>query len=166
VREPEFVSGETFSFLNKTYRLKIVRGETTESFKFDGNTFLLSESARANAVKYFKRWYIETGGDWLRNRVNVLSRKLAVEAKRVVIRELGYRWGSCGKDRVVYFNWKLLQLPPRVTDYVIAHELAHLLEPHHGPELWRILDRSLPDWRYRSEELLASAQRIYWCCGR
>ena len=54
----------------------------------------------------------------------------------------------------------------RVTDYVIAHELAHLLEPHHGPELWRILDRSLPDWRDRCEDLKVKARDIYWCNGR
>jgi predicted metal-dependent hydrolase len=63
----------------------------------------------------------------------------------------------------VYFNWKLLQLPMRIADYVIAHELAHLLEPHHGPDLWRILDRSLPDWRDQSEELKVKARNIYWC---
>ena len=49
---------------------------------------------------------------------------------------------------------------------VIAHELAHLLEPHHGPNLWRILDRSLPDWRDRSEELRVKARDIYWCHDR
>ena len=56
-----------------------------------------------------------------------------------------------------------LQLLPRLIDYVIAHELAHLLEPHHGREMWRILDRCLPDWRFRSDELEARARDIYWC---
>ncbi|MGH7823782.1 MAG: M48 metallopeptidase family protein [Candidatus Binatia bacterium] len=55
---------------------------------------------------------------------------------------------------------------PDGTDYVIAHELAHLLEPNHGPELWRILDRSLPDWRDRCEELKVKARHIYWCHQR
>ena len=82
---------------------------------------------------------------------------------RVDVRDLGYRWGSCGKKGVVYFNWKLLQLPVRIIDYVIAHELAHLLEPHHGIALWGILDRSPPDWRDRSEELKVKAREIYWC---
>ena len=165
VREPEFVSGESFSYLNKTFRLKIVRG-TTEAFQFDGKNFLLSESARAKAAAHFRNWYIHTGTEWLRHRVSLLSRKLGVEATRVYVRDLGYRWGSCSKKGMVYFNWKLFQLPPRVTDYVIAHELAHLIEPRHGPEFWRILDRSLPDWRARSEELNLKAREIFWCHGR
>ena len=64
---------------------------------------------------------------------------------------------------MVYFNWKLLQLPVRIIDYVIAHELAHLLEPHQVLHCGGILDRSLPDWRDRSEELKVKAREIYWC---
>ena len=83
--------------------------------------------------------------------------------QRVEVRDLGYRWGSCGKNRVTYFNWRWLQLPVRLADYVLAHELAHLLEPHHGPAFSRILDRSLPDSRQRQKELQVRAAAIYWC---
>ena len=165
VRQPEFVSGESFSYLGRSYRLKVVHG-AKESLRFDGRNFLLSGSARSQAADHFRCWYVHTGREWLCERVRLLSRKLGVKAKRVEVRDLGYRWGSCGKNDVVYFNWKLLQLPVRVTDYVIAHELAHLLEPRHGPELWRILDRSLPDWRMRCEELKIKARDIYWCHNR
>jgi len=164
-REPEFVSGESFSYLGKTFRLRVVR-EATEPLRFNGRNFVLSASARANAVAQFRLWYRHTGTVWLCHRTTLLSRKLGVEATRVYVRDLGYRWGSCSKQGVVYFNWKLLQLPPRVIDYVIAHELAHLLEPRHGPEFWRVLDRSLPDWRDRCEELKVMARGIYWCHDR
>jgi len=165
VREPEFVSGESFSYLGKNYRLKVLRA-AKEPFSFDGKNFVLGESALSNAADHFRLWYVHAGSRWLRERVNLLSRRLGVKAKRVHVRDLGYRWGSCGKNGAIYFNWKILQLSARVTDYVIAHELAHLLEPHHGPELWRILDRSLPDWRVRCEELKAKARDIYWCHDR
>jgi predicted metal-dependent hydrolase len=64
---------------------------------------------------------------------------------------------------VVFFNWRLLQLPVRLADYVIAHELSHLIEPYHGSAFWRVLDRSMPDWKERKEELKTRAQEIYWC---
>jgi predicted metal-dependent hydrolase len=159
------VSGESFSYLGRSYRLKVVH-VAKDSLRFDGRNFLLSGSARSQAADHFRRWYVHTGREWLRERVCLLSRKLGVKAERVEVRDLGYRWGSCGKNGVVYFNWKLVQLPARVTDYVIVHELAHLLEPHHAPELWRILDRSLPDWRIRCEELKIKARDIYWCHDR
>jgi predicted metal-dependent hydrolase len=164
-REPEFVSGESFSYLGKSYRLKLVRDEK-EPLRFDGKNFLLKKSAPLEASHYFRQWYIQMGREWLRERVELLGRKCSVKPSRVDVRDLGYRWGSCGKNGIIYFNWKLLQLPARVTDYVIAHELAHLLERHHGAEFWKILDRSLPDWRLRSEELKVKSKDAYWCQDR
>ena len=77
---------------------------------------------------------------------------------RIEVRDLGYRWGSCGKNRVLFFNWKVLQLSVKLADYVIIHELIHLQVPNHGPEFWRALDRSLPNWRERQEELRMRAK--------
>lgn len=77
--------------------------------------------------------------------------------------EPGYRWGSCGRNDILFFNWKLMQPPPHLIDYVVAHELAHLLEPHHAPEFWSVLDRAMPDWRERREELRMQVRCLYWC---
>ncbi len=74
-------------------------------------------------------------------------------AANVVIGDLGFRWGSCGKNGVLYFNWRLLQLAVRLVDYVILHEQMHLLHHSHSPDFWRALDRVLPDWRERKDML-------------
>jgi len=73
-------------------------------------------------------------------------------------RELGYRWGSCGKHNILSFNWRLLQLPLRLIDYVVAHELAHLTQTRHDKQFWDSLDRALPDWRERNEDLRIKAR--------
>jgi predicted metal-dependent hydrolase len=159
--EPSFVSGENFTFLGRNYRLKLVRNASA-ALEFDGKYFLLSVSARAEATKHFRDWYVRYGREWLSRRVELLSRKTAAKPSRVSVRGLGYRWGSYGKNGALHFNWKLLQLPVRLIDYVIVHELAHLLEPHHGPEFSRVLDRSLPDWRDRAEQLNVKASTVYW----
>ena len=165
LREPDFVSGENFWFLGRNYRLKIMGGDC-EALSFDGKNFRLSANVCSNATNHFRNWYVHNGREWLCRRVGLISRKVGVIPSRVIVNDLGYRWGSCGKDGRIYFNWKLLQLPVRVIDYVISHELAHLLEPHHGPALWTILDRSLPDWRMRAEELKVRARDVYWCNDR
>jgi len=64
----------------------------------------------------------------------------------VVVRELGYRWGSCSRGDTLNFHWRAVQLPPRITEYVIVHELVHLLEPHHKPAFWKRLERAMPDY--------------------
>jgi len=142
--EPAFVSGENFTFLGRNYRLKLLR-DAVAPLVFDGRYFLLCVGARAEATKHFRNWYVCNGREWISRRVDLLSRKVGATPSRASVRDLGYRWGSCGKNGAVYFNWRLLQLPGRVIDYVIVHELAHLREPHHASEFWRILDRSLAD---------------------
>src|SRR5207249_5141739 len=94
--------------------------------------FILSRDARP-AEEHFRRWYLETGTEWLRDRVERLSHHTTSKPRRVEIRDLGFRWGSCGKNGVLFFNWKALQLPVRLLDYLIMHELVHLHEGHHGP---------------------------------
>ena len=87
-----------------------------------------------------------------------LSPRTSSNPKRVDVRDLGFRWGSCGKSGIVYFNWKTLQLPVRLVDYVIAHELVHLRESHHGLAFWEALGRAMPDWRKRKEALASQAK--------
>jgi predicted metal-dependent hydrolase len=159
VRAPEFVSGENFSYLGRNYRLKLVQG-SGEPLRFDGKYFWLAKDARGEAEAHFRRWYICTGRDWLSERTAALARKTGADASRIEVRDLGFRWGSCGKHEVLFFNWRLLQLPVRLIDYIIVHELAHLQEPRHSPEFWRAVERALPAWRKRKDELNDDAARF------
>ena len=151
VRAPEYVSGETFCYLGKRYRLKVVEKQE-QPLQFDGSRFILRRNARP-AEDHFRRWYEQTGAEWLRRRVVQLSHNAGSVPNRIEVRDLGFRWGSCGKGRVLFFNWKVLQLPVRLLDYVIMHELVHLLEGHHRPAFWKALECALPDSQKRKDEL-------------
>lgn len=159
VRAPEFVSGENFSYLGRNYRLKIVR-ESAEPLLFDGKHFWLAEDARGDAEAHFRRWYIRTGRDWLSERTAALACKTGADVSRIEVRDLGFRWGSCGKNAVLFFNWRLLQLPVRLIDYIIVHELAHLREPRHSSEFWQAIDRALPEWRKLKDALSGDGARF------
>lgn len=158
-KSPEFVSGESFSYLGRGFRLKVVK-EQRKALSFDGARFLLRGDSRHKAAEHFRRWYRQTGTQWLRNRVKLLAPKVGAKPADIRVRDLGFRWASCGRTGVLSFHWKLLQLPVRLVDYVIVHELTHLLHPHHDAEFWACVDRALPDWRERNEELQKCA-RIY-----
>jgi predicted metal-dependent hydrolase len=159
MRAPEFVSGENFSYLGQNYRLKIVR-DAAESLCFDGTYFLLAEDARNEAEAHFRRWYVRTGCSWLSERTTVLERKTGTGVSRVEVRELGFHWGACGKNGVLFFNWRLLQLPVRLIDYIIVHELVHLQEPHHSPAFWQAIERALPMWQQLKEALRSDGARF------
>ena len=156
MRAPEFISGEAFCYLGRRYQLKL-SGRQKAPLQFDGTRFILRQDAQS-AEQHFRDWYIETGTPWLRRRVEMLSVRTGGNPKQISVRDLGFRWGSCGKNGVLYFNWKDLQLPVRLVDYVIAHELVHLCEGHHGLAFWQALSRAMPDWERREEALASQAK--------
>ena len=160
-RNPEYVSGESFMYLGKRYRLRLL-SDQRQDLRFDGTSFLLRCNAQP-ADELFRRWYIQSGRRWLKRRLPSLYRLTGVSPSRVVVRDLGFRWGSCGRDNSINLNWRVFQLPVSLIDYLVLHELCHIEEPSHGPKFWRALDRTLPDWRQRREALNRMVREIYWC---
>jgi hypothetical protein len=158
---PEYVTGETFSYLGRRYRLVLVDAQQA-ALDFDGARFLLRRDARPADV-HFRQWYIATGKDWLAKRIDLLRRRTGPAPTRVLVRDLGYRWGSCGRDGALYVNWRVLQLPVRLVDYVLVHELCHLVEPSHNRAFRQSLERALPDWQERKAELHRGSADLYWC---
>lgn len=148
----EFISGEAISYLGRNYRLKVVDCQE-QPLCFDGQWFLLRRRDRGGAVEHFRQWFVDTGTPWVQKRVKAWEPKTGTSPSRVIVEDLGYRWGSCGKNEVLYFNWRLLQLPVRLVDYVLVHEMIHLIERNHTEGFWRALERVLPDWRIRKDQI-------------
>ncbi len=157
-KSPEFVNGESFSYLGRGFRLKVVKDQG-KALNFDGARFLLRSDSRAKAAEHFRRWYRQTGTEWLRSRVQLLAPRVGARPANIRVRDLGFRWASCGRARALSFHWKLLQLPVRLVDYVIVHELTHLLHPRHDADFWACVERAMPDWRERKEQISEYATR-------
>ncbi|MGB3205788.1 MAG: SprT family zinc-dependent metalloprotease [Crinalium sp.] len=94
---------------------------------------------------------------WKRDRVlqdiqhfaRVYASKLGVKPLDIKLNEQKLVWGSCGKDQIIRINWQLINAPLAVLEYVVAHELVHLLHRHHGDAFWKTLGNVMPDWRAR-----------------
>jgi len=71
--------------------------------------------------------------------------RVGVQPAGVEVRELGYRWGSCGKSGTLNFNWATVLLPPSIVEYVVVHELVRLHERNHTPKFWQRVERGMPN---------------------
>ncbi|WP_421621736.1 M48 family metallopeptidase [Alkalilimnicola ehrlichii] len=150
----EYVDGEGFLYLGRSYRLKKVpAAEQGAPLKLEAGRFCLRDDAVPDARHHFIRWYTQRATDWLRKQVNAHAKRLEVSPAGVKVQDLGYRWGSCGKGEWVYFHWKTILLPRHIAEYVAVHELIHLHEPHHTPAFWRRLERAMPDYEQRKQWL-------------
>jgi predicted metal-dependent hydrolase len=144
----EFVDGEGFQYLGRSHRLRLVDAQAVP-LQLAAGRFCLRRDALPRAREQFIGWYSDKAKAWLANRVAEYQGRMAVEPAGVRVQDLGYRWGSCGKGGWLYFHWKTILLPPRICEYVVVHELAHLKEPHHSPALWLQVERAMPDYQRR-----------------
>ncbi len=152
VQEREFVSGEMFPYLGRSYRLLLVNTQN-RPLNLEQGRFRLLRSEADSGRTHFVRWYAGHAQPWLTNRMRRFSSRIGVEPSSVQVRDLGFRWGSCGKNRSLYFHWATITLPPSLIEYVLVHELVHLKERNHTPSFWQRVERAMPDYRERRRGL-------------
>ncbi len=98
-------------------------------------------------------WYKKNGKAILIRRANFWAERMAVSYRNITLKEQKTRWGSCSALGNLNFNWKLLLMDPRLLDYVVVHELAHLREMNHSPAFWKIVETYIPDYKERRRAL-------------
>lgn len=133
----ELVNGESLLYLGRYYRLELVDDQT--EIKFINNRFRVPKALTENGGEIFQDWYIQKAKEKILPRVNLYAKKLGVRFNQAKITDSKYRWGSCTPQDNVNFNWRLIKAPMFVIDYVVVHELAHLIESNHTPRFWQII---------------------------
>ncbi|MFZ3138213.1 MAG: SprT family zinc-dependent metalloprotease [Thermodesulfovibrionales bacterium] len=133
----ELVSGESALYLGRQYRIEVVKtGLAGVQFS---QRFLIPAARGEKRTEALLEWYIGKAKEKLVPRVKLHARDLGVDIAGVKIVDNRYRWGSCTLNDNVNFNWRLIKAPMFVIDYVIVHELAHLMEANHTPRFWNIV---------------------------
>lgn len=159
--DKEFVSGESFLYLGQNVSLKL-GGESRGEVRLHGTSFELARADCAEARSMFTAWYLRQAKMELVPRIAKIARAMGIEFNRVVVRDMKFRWGSCSPGGTLTFNWRIVQAPAFVVNYVVAHELAHVLESHHGPEFWNIVAVHAPSWADARKWLRQHGGRLEW----
>jgi hypothetical protein len=144
VSKKEFVNGEGFLYLGKSYRLKIIdQAETPLTL---GTFFFLDRFFLSQAKEVFIKWYKEKAFEVLSERVAWYAEKIGVEVKAVKITSATSRWGSCSAKGTLSFPWRLAMAPVPVIDYVVIHEIVHISEKNHSKTFWNQVHALMPDY--------------------
>jgi len=136
----ELVSGESLPYLGRYYRIELVEGG--EGIEF-AQKFRVPRSL-AGKPSLFRNWFIARAEENILPRVVAHAKNLGVTFREAKIGDGQYRWGSCTPNDNVIFNWRLIKAPMFVIDYVVVHELAHLIEQNHTPSFWNIVRAQVP----------------------
>ena len=153
----EWVNGETFLYLGRSYRLSLVTEQTGDLKLKEGrfclNRQLIDEGGVNVAKQAFEDFYAQKGLQRIKKRVEYFSPKVGVISGNVVVKEMGFRWASCSKGNTLSFHWKCMMAPPKIIDYVVVHELCHMHFRNHSDAFWNEVDKVMPDYRERKEWL-------------
>ena len=115
--------------------------------------FKLSESAQPQAKSVFEAWYKNQAGTLIPERVNLYARRDKFKFNKLRISSARKRWGSCSAKRTLSFTWRLVMAPLDVIDYVVVHELCHLIRLDHSEKYWDLVAGILPDYKLKRKWL-------------
>lgn len=107
------------------------------------------------------QWYRQQAMADFGRRLEILSAKLGVPPPPLFLSNARSRWGSCNSRGEVRLNWRLLQAPPHIINYVICHELAHLKEMNHSARFWAVVEQVCPDYRRAEKELKSLSAQLH-----
>lgn len=147
--EKQFVSGEGFSYLGRNYRLKVNKGYYQPIKLINGrfSITLMAGSGNGGLIRdSLLSWFKQHAELKLKEKAKRYAKMIGVEYSSIGIKTYKSRWGSCSPEGDINFNWKIIMAPNRIVDYVVVHELCHLIHHDHSPKFWREVERTIPNY--------------------
>ena len=156
----QYISGETHLYLGRQYRLKLIEGDINE-VKLKGRHLEITCTNKTRAEELLKKWYLKHAhakfSDYAAHWIERFKH-YKVAPSGLVIREMPTRWGSCTPKGKIILNPKLIKAPKGCIEYVIVHELCHLVHHDHTQKFFDLQKKEMPEWekwKMRLETLLA-----------
>ena len=154
----DYVTGESHYFEGRRYRLNVVERNGPPAVMLqDDSTIVLSVrpgSERTKREEALDHWYRCRLQDRLPALIDRWERNVGVKVNEVRIRKMKTRWGTCNRRaRRIWLNLELMKKPATCLEYVVVHELVHLIERKHNNRFKNLMDKHLPEWRKHKDEL-------------
>ena len=160
----KFIEGEVFKFLGKDLILKININDVIRTYiKNDYICLDLKNNTKNNRDKIKKElelFYRSFSEKILKEKTLIESKKMNLKVEKIKVRSYKNRWGSCSSNGDISYNWKLIMAPEKIINYVIIHELCHLIHFNHSRDYWKEVSKKLPNYR-ESKEWLKSNQYLF-----
>lgn len=141
----EYVNGQSFLYLGRNYRLSIVN-KTEDKLVLKNGRFVLPGKSKTKAKELFVEFYKEKLSEKLQPILARYQGQIGVTPNEVKVMELQHRWASCSPKGNLHFHWKCAMAPIDVLNYIVVHELVHLIHPNHTTAFWNEVDKIVPHY--------------------
>jgi len=154
----EYISGETFRYLGRNYKLLVRKAEERERVSLQQGTLTVFShfpKTRLHTKKLLDAWYVEKARQHFEKRFDYCAAQFAIKNKPgLIVRSMTRRWGSYSrKTNRICLNLALIKASRHQIDYVLTHELCHITHTAHDKAFYRLLSSHLPDWKKVKAEL-------------
>lgn len=160
---PAYRHGEPHPYLGEDYPLIVTEGARGVALRGGHLRIGVADADDRDAVeRALYRWYRGRAREVFRVRLDAALERLSswrLPQPQLSVRAMRRRWGSCSSTGKVTLNLHLIKMPVALLDYVICHELCHLLEMNHSPRFYALMDAAMPDWRGHRHNLRAYGSR-------
>jgi len=169
-REDNFVppmqweDGETLQLLGQPLTLYVVHDTKNKKAQFNHDSLTIT-SPQADDPEVIKhkviQWYKKEATTDFQRRLEILAAKLNVPTPPLKLSNAKSRWGSCSSRGDIRLNWRLIQGPPHIINYVISHELAHLKEMNHSAKFWAVVASIFPQYKAAEKDLKVISNQLH-----
>lgn len=160
----QWQDGEVLQLLGTPITLFVVHNSKNKQAQFDHDSLTIvlpvvddTETVKRKTIQWYKKQALIDFG----RRLEILAAKLGVPTPPLKLSNAQSRWGSCSSTGGIRLNWRLLQAPPHIINYVISHEIAHLKEMNHSAKFWAVVERIYPDYKLAEKELKALSNQLH-----
>jgi predicted metal-dependent hydrolase len=156
--------GEQLLFLGNAITLVIEHSIRSNAVKYEPGILQLAMTAHNDQIQVARKviqWYKKQAMTDFTRRLEIFSSKLGVSFTSLSLSNASSRWGSCNSKKEIRLNWRLLQAPPHIINYVVCHELAHLKEMNHSAKFWATVASIFPDYKTAEKELKALSPQLH-----
>lgn len=145
IKVPNYQNNSTLPYLGKNYRLRII-GYDSNLLSFSNNEFIIYTN-RKNVKRIYEQWLFGMAYPIITPLIVKYSKLLNVSPKKILLKKLKSRWGSATYRNIINLNIHLLKAPLNVIEYVVLHELGHLIERNHSKRFWKIVSDNMNDYK-------------------
>ena len=163
IPEIQWQHGEQLLFLGNAITLTIEHNTRSKVVEYEPGVLQLAMPNQDEMLIARKvvQWYKKQAITDFTRRLEIFSSKLGVKFTSLTLSNAASRWGSCNSKKEIRLNWRLLQAPPHIINYVVCHELAHIKEMNHSAKFWATVASIFPDYKAAEKELKALSPQLH-----
>ncbi|MDI1297772.1 M48 family metallopeptidase [Methylotenera sp.] len=163
IPEIQWQHGEQLLLLGNAITLTIEHNARSKAVEYEPGVLQLAMPNQDEMLIARKvvQWYKKQAITDFTRRLEIFSSKLGVQFTSLTLSNAASRWGSCNSKKEIRLNWRLLQAPPHIINYVVCHELAHIKEMNHSAKFWATVASIFPDYKSAEKELKALSPQLH-----